>query len=610
MTLAQRSALPLLKDAIKRSFVLWNHRRLYKRRQGKLLGYVQWCDQHDALDAFTRQALRERMEQLPHQPAVDLLIPATDPPLILCQKLLDSVRAQIYLPWRLHLALVPDASVEVAQWWRAEAVRDERLRPATTAASGAPQWHALLGAVTAPWCAFIEPGQVWREHTLLLLVEAVCHRPDAALAYGDEDHMAPSGRRNAPWFKGDFDADALLALDAIGAPALWRADSLKTVAAASPLAAAAPSHDLALRGTRDIAARQVVHVPHVLCHRLTTPAEQGDAAAVAVQSHLRACNMQATAEADAQAAGLVRVRFALPAPTPQVTIVIPTRNALHLLRPGVQSILERTTYPAYDITIIDNGSDDPACLEWLDEIAQDPRVQVLQDPRPFNFAALNNAAIQTAAGEFVALVNNDIEILTPDWLQEMVSLAARPGVGAIGARLWFEDGTLQHGGVLLGIGGAAGHALKGLPRGEPGLRARALRLQGYLAVTAACLVVRKSTYLDVGGMDEAAFAVAFNDVDFCLRLAARGWRNLWTPHAEMIHRESVTRGKDQDPAGKRRLEAEHQALKQRWPAWIARDPFYNPNLSNDNDADQFSPAASPRVDLRTPWFNSAGYSAP
>jgi O-antigen biosynthesis protein len=608
MTLAQRSALPLLKDALKRSFVLWNHRRLYKRRQSQRLGYDLWCKEHDTLNDSTRQALRERLAQLPQRPAVDLLVPAAGQPLLLCQKLLDSVRAQIYLPWRLHVALAADASPEVAQWWRTEAAQDERLRPATIAAVGAPQWNALLEAATAPWCAFIEPGQEWREHTLLLLVEAVCYRPGAALAYADEDHMAPSGRRDEPWFKGDFDADALLAMDAIGAPALWRADSLKTVAA-SPLAAAALSHDLALRGTRDIEARQVIHVPHVLCHRLTTPAEQGDAAAVAVQAHLRACNTQATAEADAQAAGLVRVRFALPVPTPQVTIVIPTRNGLHLLQPGVQSILERTTYPAYDITIVDNGSDDPACLEWLDEIAQEPRVHVLRDARPFNFAALNNAAIQSAAGEFVALVNNDIEILTPDWLQEMVSLAARPGVGAVGARLWFEDGTLQHGGVLLGLGGAAGHALKGLPRGEPGPRARAQRLQGYLAVTAACLVVRKSTYLEVGGMDEAAFAVSFNDVDFCLKLVAHGWRNLWTPHAEMIHRESVSRGKDRDPIGKRRLQAEYMALRQRWPAWVACDPFYNPNLSDKNDVDQFSPAAAPRVDLRTPWFNDAGDSA-
>lgn len=603
MTLVQRSFLPLWRDALQRRFVLWNHRRLYRRRQDRRPGYSQWCDEHDVLDVPTRQALRERMGRLPDDLVVDLLLPASDQPLINHQQLLESIRAQAYPRWRLCVALAPAADLEIARWWRDQCARDARLALIAAQSRGVSQWHALLRAVQAPWCAFVESDALWREHTLLLLVEAVGRGADAVLAYADEDRVEPSGRRHTPWFKSDFDADALLGMDVIGAPALWRSDPLKTAAAASPLTAGAAPHDLALRATRDAKARQVIHVPHVLCHRLSAQAMNGRAAANAVQAHLRACGVQASAEADAQGEGLVRVRFALPAPVPQVSIVIPTRNGLHLLRPCVRSILERSTYPAYDITIVDNGSDDPACLRWLDELAADERVRVRRDPRPFNFAALNNAAVAEATGEFVALVNNDIEVLTPGWLEEMVSLAARPGVGAVGARLWFEDGTLQHGGVLMGIKGAAGHALKGLPRGEPGPGARALRLQGYLAVTAACLVVRRSTYLEVNGLDEAAFAVAFNDVDFGLKLAARGWRNLWTPHAEMIHRESVSRGKDHDPVKKRRLDAEHLSLRTRWPAWLERDPFYNPNLSLDTD--NFALATTPRVNLRAPWFESA-----
>jgi GT2 family glycosyltransferase len=195
--------------------------------------------------------------------------------------------------------------------------------------------------------------------------------------------------------------------------------------------------------------------------------------------------------------------------------------------------------------------------------ATDPRVRVLRDERPFNFAALNNAAVRQARGEVLALVNNDVDVLAPGWLAEMVSLALQPGVGAVGARLWYEDFTLQHGGVLLGIGEVAAHVLRGLPRGEGGPAARALRLQGYLAVTAACLVLRREHWDRVGGMDET-LAVAFNDIDLCLKLAAAGLRNLWTPHAELIHFESVSRGRDHDPAKKARYLAEAAVMLQRW----------------------------------------------
>jgi O-antigen biosynthesis protein len=223
-----------------------------------------------------------------------------------------------------------------------------------------------------------------------------------------------------------------------------------------------------------------------------------------------------------------------------------------------------------------------------------------RDDSPFNFAALNNAAIAAARGEFVALVNNDIEIISPDWLDELVALAARPGVGAVGARLWYSDGTLQHGGVITGIGGGAGHAHKRLTRDEPGLMGRAQRLQMLSAVTAACLVVRRDHYQAVGGMDAGAFAVAFNDVDFCLRLRQQGLRNLWTPFAELFHHESVSRGSDRRPEKKLRFVRERDALQARWGASLTHDPAYNPNLTLNNE--NFALASPPRVNLRSPWF--------
>jgi GT2 family glycosyltransferase len=198
-----------------------------------------------------------------------------------------------------------------------------------------------------------------------------------------------------------------------------------------------------------------------------------------------------------------------------------------------------------------------------------------------------------ARGDLIALVNNDIEVISPDWLSEMVGLALQPGVGAVGARLWYPGMTLQHGGVVLGIGGVAAHANKGLPRGLNGYAGRAALIQSFSAVTAACLVVRKAAYQQVGGLDEVHLAVAFNDVDFCLRLVEAGYRNVWTPYAELLHHESATRGEDIAPEKRERFQRESGYMQERWRDLLQHDPAYNPNLTVDSE--DFGYAWPPRV---------------
>jgi GT2 family glycosyltransferase len=221
-------------------------------------------------------------------------------------------------------------------------------------------------------------------------------------------------------------------------------------------------------------------------------------------------------------------------------------------------------------------------------------VRVLRDDSPFNFSALNNRAAALAAGDYVCLLNNDIEVITPDWLDEMVSLAAQPGTGAVGARLWYPNGTLQHGGVLLGLGGVAGHMHAMLRRWQLGYFGRAVVTQNLSAVTAACLVIRKSIYEQVGGLNEE-LAVAFNDVDFCLRVLKAGYRNVWTPHAELYHHESASRGSDMDPDKYQRFVSEVRWMEARWPDLIANDPAYNRNLTLKTDIAPFALAEPPRI---------------
>jgi GT2 family glycosyltransferase len=273
------------------------------------------------------------------------------------------------------------------------------------------------------------------------------------------------------------------------------------------------------------------------------------------------------------------------------------------------SILEKTTYPNYEILIIDNGSDDPATLEYFAAIASDTRVRIIRDDRPFNFSALNNAAVRQAEGVVIGLINDDIEVIAPEWLSEMVSLALQPAIGAVGARLLYPNDTLQHGGVILGLGGVAGHSHKHLPRHHHGYCCRAALVQGFSAVTAACLVIRKAVYEEVGGLNETDLAIAFNDVDFCLRVREAGYRNVWTPYAELYHHESASRGRDSTRAKQTRFAREIAYMKSRWASLLLNDPAYSPNLTLNRE--DFSLAWPPRVEaIALPSRRSPDSQAP
>ncbi len=275
---------------------------------------------------------------------------------------------------------------------------------------------------------------------------------------------------------------------------------------------------------------------------------------------------------------MLRVRYAIPVPHPRVTLIIPSRNRVELLRTCVETLFARTAYDAFDVIVVDNASDEPEALEYLAALAGRERVRVIRDAGNFNFSRLNNLAARHAGGEILGLLNNDLEFQDPAWLAEMVSHVVRPGVGAVGARLWYPDGRLQHGGVVLGLGGVAGHAHKMCRRGDTGHNRRAVLIQNFSAVTAACLLVRKAVFCEVAGLDEQ-LAVAYNDVDFCLRVRERGYRNIWTPFAEVVHHESASRGIGLTPEAVARFAGEISFMKERWGEALLSDPAYNPNLT-------------------------------
>jgi GT2 family glycosyltransferase len=249
------------------------------------------------------------------------------------------------------------------------------------------------------------------------------------------------------------------------------------------------------------------------------------------------------------------------------------------------------------LIIADNDSSDPRALRYLEQISRDERVTVLRVPGEFNYSAINNAAARSTESPLLLLLNNDVIVRDAGWLREMVGLVSRPGVGAVGAKLLFENDLVQHGGVILGLLGVANHAHKFVHNGEPGYAGRLHLLQEMSAVTAACMLTRRSAYEQVGGLDEVHLPVAYNDIDYCLKLREAGWRVLWTPYAELVHLESVSRGSEGDPQKLERFEAETQHFTGKWAAALQHDPSYNPNLSVSTT--DFSLAEKPR--RQRPW---------
>ena len=278
-----------------------------------------------------------------------------------------------------------------------------------------------------------------------------------------------------------------------------------------------------------------------------------------------------------------RPSFSLPNIIPFVSIIIPTKNQFKLLKQCVESLLEKTTYARFELLIIDNQSDEPETLDYLQQLSLLNTIRVLPYPNAFNYSAINNFAVKQAKGSLLVFLNNDTEIINSNWLDEMLIHALRPEIGCVGAKLYYPDKTIQHGGVILGIYGSASHAHKHFPEDHAGYFNRLISVHNLSSVTAACLMMRKSVFEQVGGFDEVSLKVAYNDVDLCLKVLAQGYRNLWTPYAELIHYESKSRGKKRSWWQRRKLRKEERFLKQKWGDLLLNDPAYNPNLTLDRE---------------------------
>lgn len=429
---------------------------------------------------------------------------------------------------------------------------------------------AALQALTSDYVFFLRAGDELAKAALLFLVAELGER-SAPIIYGDEDGLIGSASER-PWFKPRWNSEMFLALDYLSSASALRTDLARQAAQDIGEQADDPLFAILLRAT-ELAGNAVTHLPEVLVHVDRSKAEPSASRLNDVQRHLGTRARCLPGPFDT-----VQVQWPLPAELPLVSIVIPTRDKVELLRTCVESVRSRTTYRNYELVVVDNGSVEAATLSYLAELRATPGSRVIRSDAPYNYSALNNLAVATCSGKFVLLLNNDTEVITPEWLTEMVRYANRDDVGAVGAKLLYDDGSIQHAGVVVGMGEAAGHAHRFLRVDDPGYFRQAHAAQFVSAVTAACLLVDRGKYMAVGGLDEQNLAIAYNDVDFCLKLQRAGWRNVYTPHAALYHHESKSRGDDLSPEHRARYMRELAVLQERWATRTFVDPLHSVNL--------------------------------
>lgn len=570
---------------------------------GNTLDYEEWIRRYDSLSSETRSKIQQRIENLAHKPTISILMRCCNPKADWLREAIESVHHQLYPFWELCIDAHASTDPVIRSILDSEMERDARVKVAyhsTSGEAGAVR-PSVITKATGEYIALLDAEDLLAEYALFAVVESASAHTNAGLIYSDEDKISPTRHRFDPHFKCDWNYDLFLSMNMVGHLAVYRSDLFRILGGFRNGLGEAREWDLALRCIERLDPKEIVHIPRVLYHcradraRVETErkeAKPNPSALRVLNEHLERKGVSGSAERIPNS-DAYRIRYTLPESPPCVTLVIPTRNGFELISRCISSILEKTDYPNYEILIVDNGSDDVHLLSWFKSLKNERRIRVLRDDRPFNYSALNNRAVREAHGEFVGLVNNDIEVINREWLSEMMSMALQPGVGAVGSRLWYPNDTLQHGGVYLSTPHIGGHCHKHFLRGHGGYFHRAIVQQSFSAVTAACLVVRRSTFVDVGGLDEDHLKVTFNDVDFCLRLVQAGYRNVWTPYAELYHHESASRGHEDTPEKQARAAQEAQYMRTKWGKMLANDPAYSPNLTMY--LEDFSYAWPPRV---------------
>ena len=557
--------------------------RLTERFQTDDVDYEEWYRNHRP----TKEELeQQRKEKFSYEPLISILVPVYRTPEEFLMQMIQSVRRQTYGNWELCIANADPSDENVVRILKTASKKDERIRVTEVPENEgiAQNTNAAFAIAKGAYIGLLDHDDLLTADALYEVVKALNQKERPAVVYSDEDKVTTDlSEHFQPFMKPDFNKDLLRSNNYICHFFVAEKQLVEEVGGFRGAFNGAQDYDLILRCTEK--AEHITHIPRILYHWRVHKASTADnpaskmyafdAGKRAIEEHLKRCG-ETGVVSHTKDLGFYRVQYQMSG-NPLVSIIIPNKDHVDMLDKCLRSI-QKSSYRNYEVIIVENNSVEEATFDYYKKIASD-RIRVVYWEGIFNYSAINNFGAKAAQGEYLLLLNNDVEVITENWLEELLSNCQRPDVGIVGAKLYYPDDTVQHAGIIVGIGGVAGNVFVGLPRKFTGYFHKASIQQDLSAVTAACMMVKRSVYEEMGGLEEK-LQVAFNDVDFCLRVRKAGYLVVFDPYVELYHYESKTRGAENTKEKVRRFQTEIEYMRSHWLDLLKKgDPMYNPNLT-------------------------------
>ena len=546
------------------------------------IAYQDWIINHEPKYQELQEQKRQKFE---YNPLISIVVPTYNTKKQFLQELVDSLEQQTYSNWELCIADGnSENKVEIEDVIKRNRKIKYVLLDENKNISG--NTNEALKLCTGEYIGLLDHDDILAPFALYEVVKALNEDRRTDVIYSDEDKFTTlNGARFQPHFKPDFSPDYLRSINYITHFFVLKKSLMDELGGFRDEYNGAQDYDIILRATER--AEKIVHIPKILyhwrVHENSTSQDIGakqyaiDAGKKAIEAHIERKNMPGEVTS-LDGKSIYRVRFAVD-DEEKVSIIIPNKDHVDDLKKCINSILSRTTYGNYEIIVVENNSTHASIFNYYKKLEKNNRIKVIHYEGEFNYSRINNFAIDSCNGKYLLFLNNDTEVITPEWLEEMVMFVQRDDVGAVGAKLLYPNGTIQHAGVVIGLGGIAGHVNSGLSRYEAGYFNRLRLVNNFGAVTGACLMIKKDDFVKVGGFDEE-LAVAFNDIDLCVKMLRLGKYNVYTPFCELFHYESKSRGLDLEGEKSLRFQREVKIAGEKWKDELEKgDPFYNPNLS-------------------------------
>ena len=559
--------------------------RLHERFEPEEVPYGPW---YEAYIPTEEELEAQRKKKWSYAPKISIAVPAYKTPELFLRQLIQSLQDQTYDNWELCIANASPQDASMEYVLKSCSAMDSRIvwKKLKENRGISENTNEAFAMATGDYVGLLDHDDLLAPNALYEIAAALEKEPETEVLYTDEDKVRGEQLEHfQPHLKPDFNEDLLRSNNYICHFFVVKRTLLQKVGGMRKEFDGAQDYDFIFRCTET--AGKICHIPEILYHWRTHEASTADnpqsklyafeAGKRAIEENLKRRGLQGEVS-HTKDYGFYRVKYAVQG-EPLVSIIIPNKDAKTDLEKCIRSVKEKSSYKNYEILIVENNSETEEIFAYYKELSKDPAIRLLKWKKEFNYSAINNFAAKKARGEYLLFLNNDTEVITEDWIQELLGICQRPGTGAVGARLYYGDHTIQHAGTVIGIGGIAGHMFVNLPGERTGYMHKAALIQDLSAVTAACMLVKREAFEEVGGFEEQ-LSVAFNDVDLCLRLREKGYLVVYDPYAELYHYESKSRGAEDSKEKVRRFQSEIEFMRCRWEKLLkAGDPYYNKNLS-------------------------------